>query len=74
MSEHHLLAASGYVELTAVRAGFAKEARSYKWRSASAHIEGRGDKLVRVGPVVPGMAAGIGDHIWTLQELLCYKA
>ena len=53
MSEHHLLAASGYVELTAVRAGFAKEARSYKWSSAVAHIEGRGDKLLRVGPVVP---------------------
>ncbi len=22
----------------------------------------------------PAMAAGISDHIWTLQELLCYKA
>ena len=25
-------------------------------------------------PRTPAMAAGISDHIWTLEELLCYKA
>ena len=53
MSRHHLLAASRYVELNPVRVGLGKEAWSYKWSSAAAHIEGRSDKLVRVGPVVP---------------------
>jgi len=74
MSEHHLLAASRYIELNPVHAGLAKEAWAYKGSSAAAHIEGRGDKLMRVGLVPnPGMTAGIGDRIWTLQELLCYK-
>jgi|PlaIllAssembly_1097288.scaffolds.fasta_scaffold423665_2 putative transposase len=53
MSEHHLLAACRYIELNPVRVGLGKEAWSYKWSSAAAHIEGRSDKLVRVGPVVP---------------------
>jgi hypothetical protein len=74
MSEHHLLAACRYVELNPVRVGSAKEAWSYKWSRDAAQIEGRGDKLMRVGPVpYPGMTAGIGDRIWTPQELLCYK-
>jgi hypothetical protein len=60
MSEHHLLAACRYVELNPVRAGSVKEAWSYKWSSAAAPIEGRGDKLVRVGPVVP--RHGCGDR------------
>lgn len=25
-------------------------------------------------PRTPAMAAGISDHVWTLEELLCYKA
>jgi hypothetical protein len=25
-------------------------------------------------PQTPAMAAGISNHIWTLEELLCYKA
>ena len=29
--------------------------------------------LMKGGVSYPGMAAGIGDRIWTLQELLCYK-
>ena len=53
MSEHHLLAACRYIELNPVRVGLGKEAWSYKWSSAAAHIEGRSDKLVRVESVVP---------------------
>jgi len=60
MSEHHLLAASRYIELNPVRAGLAKEAWAYTGSSAAAHIEGRGDKLVRVGPVV--LRHGCGDR------------
>ncbi|OGP96081.1 MAG: hypothetical protein A2157_19010 [Deltaproteobacteria bacterium RBG_16_47_11] len=25
------------------------------------------------GPRTPTMAAGINDHVWELEELLCYK-
>jgi len=53
MSEHHLLAACRYVELNPVRAGLGKEAWSYKWSRAAAHIEGSSGKLVRVESVVP---------------------
>jgi len=28
----------------------------------------------RWAPRTPAMAAGISDHVWTLEELLCYKA
>jgi putative transposase len=56
MSENHLLAASRYVELNPVRADLAKEAWSYKWSSAAAHIEGRNNGLVRVEPLLELMA------------------
>ena len=60
MSEHHLLADCRYIELNPVRAGLAKGAWSYGWSSSAAQIEGRGDELVRVGPVVP--RHGCGDR------------
>ena len=52
MSEHHLLAASRYVELNPVRAGLAKEPWSYKWSSAAPHIECCGNGFVRVEPLL----------------------
>jgi putative transposase len=60
MSEHHRFAAFRFVELTPVGAGLAKEVWSYKWSSAAAHIEGRGDRSVRVDPVVT--RRGCGDR------------
>jgi len=62
MSEHHLLAACRYLELNPVRAGLGKEAWSYKWSSAAAHIEGSSDKLVGVESVVPRQVDANNDE------------
>ena len=47
-----LLAAARYVELNPVRAGLARRARDWRWSSARAHLAGRDDALVRVGPLL----------------------
>lgn len=41
LDEGHLWTAVRYVELNPVRAGLAKEASSYRWSSAAAHLGGR---------------------------------
>ena len=52
MDERYTLAAARYVELNPVRAGLASSADAYPWSSARAHLLGRDDGLVRVGPLL----------------------
>ena len=52
MDEKHLLAAVRYVELNPVRAGLVQRAGGWPWSSASAHLAGADDALVRVAPML----------------------
>ena len=52
MDEEHLLRAVRYVELNPVRAGIVKKANDYTWSSATAHISGCDDKLVKAAPLL----------------------
>jgi putative transposase len=52
MDETYLLAAARYVETNPVRAGLVPDAQSWPWSSASAHIAGTDDELVRVTPLL----------------------
>lgn len=52
LDEKHLLAAVQYIELNPVRAGLVKVAWVYPWSSASTHIQGRDDLLVKVKPML----------------------
>jgi putative transposase len=52
MDEGHLLAAARYVELNPVRANLAAAPSEYRWSSARAHLKGKDDALVRVGPLL----------------------
>jgi len=68
MDGGHTLAAARYVELNPVRAGLVRAAADWPWSSAQAHLAGRDDGLVQVGPLLgqapdwPAfLAAGIGD-------------
>ncbi len=52
MDESYLLAAVRYVELNPVRAGFVDQPENYCWSSASAHLKGEDDSLVKVQPML----------------------
>ena len=52
LDEPHLAAVARYVERNPVRAGLAKRAEDWPWSSARAHLAGRDDDLVRVGPLL----------------------
>ena len=52
MDEKYLLAAARYVELNPVRAGIAEKPGAYAWSSAAAHLAGRDDQIVKVGPLL----------------------
>jgi putative transposase len=52
MDETYLLAAARYVEMNPVHAGLAKSPEEYRWSSARAHLEGKDDSLVKVGPLL----------------------
>ncbi len=47
MDEPHLLTAARYVELNPVRARIVDKPEAYKWSSASAHLSGSNDQLVK---------------------------
>jgi putative transposase len=66
MDEPYLLAAARYVELNPVRAGLAADAADWRWSSAGAHLSGRDDGLVRVGP----MLTMVGDWRALLDSAL----
>ena len=52
MDETHLFAAIRYVSLNPVRARLAAQARDWPWSSVRAHLAGRDDGVVKIGPVL----------------------
>ncbi len=52
MDENYLVATARYVELNPVRAGLVADAEMYPWSSASAHISGQDNTLVKVTPLI----------------------
>jgi len=62
MDEDYLLAAVRYVELNPVRARLVDRPEAWRWSSASAHLQGRDDKLVKVRPML--------DRVSDWRELL----
>ena len=66
MDERYLLAVARYVELNPIRAGITDKAEQYPWSSASAHIKGRDDQLVKVSPLrnmVGGWRAFLAEDV-----------
>lgn len=56
MDEPHLIAAARYIALNPVRAGMVETAGAWPWSSAPAHLAGRDDALVTVGPLLSRIA------------------
>ena len=52
MDEQHLLRVVRYVELNPVRAGLVEKPEDYPWSSATAHISGHDDELVKIAPLL----------------------
>jgi putative transposase len=52
MDERYLMRAVRYVELNPVRARLCRLPWRYKWSSASAHVRGFDDGIVRVEPLL----------------------
>jgi putative transposase len=52
MDDEHLLAAVRYVEMNPVRAGLCDDPSQWKWSSYHAHVTGKDDLLVAVGPML----------------------
>jgi len=66
MDDRYLLAVARYVELNPIRAGITDKAERYPWSSASAHIKGRDDQLVKVLPLrnmVRGWRAFLAEDV-----------
>jgi putative transposase len=72
MDEEHLGHAMRYVSLNPVRARLLERPQDWRWSSARAHLDGRGDALVRVAPALDRYgdfaaflgAAGEADQAW----------
>ncbi len=68
MDDAHLMAAVRYVSLNPVRARLAARAEDWPWSSVRAHLEGVGDALVSVSPILDRepqfstLMAGDGDE------------
>ena len=75
MDEPYLLAAARYVELNPVRAGLVVAPRDYRWSSARAHLKGKDDVLVRVGPLLAmaGKWRGLLASAVTEEELKQFR-
>jgi putative transposase len=52
LDEPYLLACARYVERNPVRAGLCRRAQDYRWSSATAHVMGQDDLLVRAAPLL----------------------
>jgi len=52
LDEPYLLTAARYIELNPVRARLVQSPSRYRWSSAAAHVRGRDDALVAVGPLL----------------------
>ncbi len=68
MDEAHLLAAVRYAELNPVRAGLVGRAGDWPWSSASAHLAGLDDDLVRVAPMLSLVSALGVDWLAYLRQ------
>ena len=56
MDEAHLMAAARYVPMNPVRARLVARPQDWPWSSARAHLAGRDDALVNVGPLLARIA------------------
>jgi len=63
MDEDHLMAAARYVALNPVRARLVERAEDWRWSSVRAHLAGRDDGLVRVGPLLERCGGRFADLI-----------
>jgi len=52
LDESYLLAATRYIEQNPIRAGLVDRPEEYLWSSASAHLSGKDDALVKVAPLL----------------------
>ena len=73
MDGAYLYSATRYVELNPVRAKLVSSPTEYRWSSASAHVAGRDDVLVRVQPLLERfgdwrdfLSTGLDDEAATL--------
>ncbi len=60
MDESYLLAAARYIEMNPVRAGLVSRPQDWRWSSATAHLAGIDDGIVKVAPLlarIPDWAA-----------------
>ena len=60
MDDAHFLNALRYLAFNPVRAGLAASAEAWPWSSVRAHLQGRDDALVQVGPAL-GRAPRFAD-------------
>ena len=61
MDENHLTTAVRYLALNPVRAGLVERAQDWPWSSVRAHLEGRSDGLVDVGPILDRTGGRFAD-------------
>ena len=52
MDEHHLLAATRYIEMNPVAANLVEQPEAYRWSSIHAHLAGQDDTLTSVAPLL----------------------
>jgi putative transposase len=52
MDEAHLIASIRYIERNPVRDKLVTDPGDYRWSSYNAHLTGKDDKLVKVGPLL----------------------
>jgi len=74
MDEAHFVTALRYVSLNPVRAGLVKQPQKWAWSSVRAHLAGKDDHVVRVGPALERLgdfAAFLGEEF---DEALSYAA
>jgi len=82
MDEDYLLACVRYIEMNPVRAGLAVKPEQWPWSSASAHISGYDDTLVKAIPLleITGgtwkdfLGAPVRDRPSTWQRKFCRKS
>ena len=62
MDEPYLLATVRYVERNPVAARLCRQPQEWRWSSAAAHLRGRDDQLVEVGPML-GLVDDWGSYL-----------